>query len=100
MSMMLPEKFPAKDGFIWATGILEMLAAIGLLLPTTAKITGITLFVFFVLILPANVYASYKRVNYEKADYSGSGPGYLWFRIPFQILLITLTYFFVIKRYR
>ena len=97
---MLPEQLPGKYGLIWATGLLEILAAIGLLLPTTVKTTGIMLCIFFLSILPANIYACYKRVNYEKADYSGNGLTYLWFRIPFQVLLITLTYFFVIKPYR
>src|SRR5215471_499751 len=100
MSMMLPEKFPAKYGFIWATGFLEIFAAIGLLFPRTSRTTGIMLCVFFISILPANIYACYKRVNYERADYTGNGPEYLWFRIPFQILLIALTYFFVIIPYR
>ncbi len=97
MSMMLPDFFPAKRTVILATGLVEILAAIGILIPSTARLTGILLIVFFLLILPSNIYASMRRLDYEKADYSGKGPSYLWFRIPFQALLIAWVYFFVIK---
>ncbi len=97
MVMMLPPNMPAKKAIIWITGIIEILAAIGILISSTAKLTGISLIIFFILILPSNIYAATKRVNYEKSDYTGKGPGYLWFRVPFQLLLIGWVYYFVIK---
>lgn len=97
MMMMLPQRMPAKKEIIWITGIIEILFAIGILISPTAQLTGILLIVFFVTILPSNISAAVRHVNYEKADYTGKGPEYLWFRVPFQLLLIGWIYFFVIR---
>ncbi|HEY0273698.1 MAG TPA: hypothetical protein VGC22_10975 [Chitinophaga sp.] len=92
MALMLPPFVPAKKFFVYATGLLEILAAIGLLIPALRTVTAICLLVFFVLILPANIYAGIKRVNIEKATYDGPGPAYLWFRVPLQLLLMAWVY--------
>ncbi len=97
MTLMLPEFIPFKKEVIYTTGLLEVLAAIGLFVPQVSRITGILLFVFFLLILPTNIRANLKHLNYETATFDGLGPNYLWFRIPFQILLIAWTYYFVIR---
>jgi uncharacterized membrane protein len=97
MEMMLPPFIPAKKQIVLATGVIEILAAIGLLVSSTIKTTGILLIIFFVLILPANIYAAIKKVNLEKADYNGSGQNYLWFRIPEQLFFIAWVFFFAIR---
>jgi uncharacterized membrane protein len=97
MAMMLPSSIPAKKQIVLATGVIEILAAIGLLVLSTIKITGILLIAFFVLILPANIYAALKNINLEKADNSGNGINYLWFRIPEQVFFIAWVYFFAIR---
>jgi uncharacterized membrane protein len=99
MTMMLPKRMPAKKVVIWITGIFEILAAAGILISSAAWLTGVLLIIFFVLILPSNIAAAIRHVNYEKADYSGKGVEYLWFRVPFQLLLIGWVYFFVIRPY-
>ena len=96
MAMMLPAGVPAKKQIVWATGVIEILAAIGLLISTTIQLTGILLIVFFLMILPANIYATMKNVNLEKADYTGNGMNYLWFRISEQIFFIAWVYFFTV----
>ena len=97
MAMMLPSFIPVKKQIVLATGIIEILAAIGLLVPSTIKITGILLIIFFVMILPANIYAAIKKVDLEKANYTGTGINYLWFRIPEQLLFIFWVYLFALK---
>ncbi|GAA4793937.1 hypothetical protein GCM10023231_22890 [Olivibacter ginsenosidimutans] len=97
MSMMLPDFIPFRIELIYLTGIIEIVAAVGVFIPSLRITTGILLMVFFVLVLPANIYAAIKQLNYETATFDGKGISYLWFRIPFQILLILWTYFFVIK---
>ena len=97
MVMMLPPSMPVKKQIVLATGGIEILAAIGLLVLSTIKITGILLIAFFVLILPANIYAALKNINLEKADNSGNGINYLWFRIPEQVFFIAWVYFFAIR---
>jgi len=94
MTMMLPPSFPAKYFWVYGTGIIELAAAAGLLIPSLRHITAILLIIFFILILPANIYAAVRRVDYQKATYNGPGTNYLWFRIPMQALLILWVYFF------
>ncbi len=97
MVMMMPSFIPAKKFFVIATGFIEILAATGLLVPSTIRVTGWLLVAFFILILPANIFAAIKHVDFEKADYSEKGTSYLWFRIPLQIFFIGWIYFLMLK---
>jgi len=97
MLLMLPDFIPLKKEMIYVTGLLEVMGAFGLFIPALSRLTGMLLIVFFLLILPTNIYASIKHLNYETATFDGKGPGYLWFRIPFQLLLIGWTYYFALR---
>lgn len=92
MSMMLPSFLPYKTNIIYLTGIFEILLAIGLLIPKFQIISGWLLIIFLILMLPANIYASLNKINYQKGTFDGNGLSYLWFRIPLQILFIIWTY--------
>ena len=92
MSMMIPQFIPFKESFVYLTGIFEVLLAIGLLIPKLKVLSGCTLIIFLLLMLPANIYASINNVNYQKGTFDGNGLTYLWFRIPLQILFIIWTY--------
>ncbi|RVU02724.1 hypothetical protein EOD41_01935 [Mucilaginibacter limnophilus] len=92
MMMMLPNIVPYKKALVYITGFIEIVAAIGLLAPGYEKITGWALIVFFILILPANIYAAVKNVNYQTGTYNGAGRNYLWFRVPLQVLFIAWTH--------
>jgi uncharacterized membrane protein len=96
MAMMLPAGLPFREASIYITGLIEILAAVGLMISGSRVMTGWLLILFFVLMLPANIYAAFKRVNYQKATHGGPGLGYLWFRVPLQILFILWTYYFAI----
>jgi uncharacterized membrane protein len=98
MSLMLPKFIPFKTETVYLTGILEVLAAIGILIPDFTIVTGWLLVVFFILILPANIWAAIKHVDYQKGTFDGNGLTYLWFRIPLQILFIVWIYLSAIKR--
>src|SRR5579872_128798 len=54
MVLMMPEMIPFKKELVWLTGLIEGLAAIGLLIPSTVKLTAWLLILFFILITPAN----------------------------------------------
>ena len=92
MSMMIPEFIPFKTTFVHLTGIFEILLAIALLIPKLRAVSGWTLIIFLLLMLPANVYAAIHQVNYQKGTFDGNGLSYLWFRIPLQVLFIVWTY--------
>jgi len=97
MSKMMPERVPFKKELVYITGFIEIAAAIGLLIPSLQKLTGWLLILFFLLILPANINAALKRVDYEKGTYEGPGINYLWFRVPLQLLFIAWVYYFALK---
>jgi uncharacterized membrane protein len=97
MALMLPASFPWKVPTIIITGIIELLAAIGILIPLTSRLTGILLIIFFIVILPSNIYAAFRNVNIETASFDGNGTTYLWFRIPLQLFFIGWTYIMVLK---
>jgi uncharacterized membrane protein len=65
---------------VYLTGVVEILVAISLLI------------CLFILLLPANIYAAIKNVDYQTATYNGPGLSYLWFRVPLQILFIVWAY--------
>jgi len=98
MMMMLPDPIPFKKEIVYVTGLIEIMAAIGLLIPSWRYLTSVLLIIFFVLILPANVYAAIKKVNYQRGSYDGDNINYLWFRIPLQILFIGWVWYFGIYR--
>jgi len=94
MAQMLPPSVPMRMEIIYATGVLEILGGIGLLLPKIRRIAAWALAAFLIGVLPANIYSAFAHV-----DFGGhaSGPVYLLLRIPFQIFLIAWTYYFGIK---
>jgi uncharacterized membrane protein len=97
MAMMLPDFIPYKIEIIYLTGIIEIAAAIGLFIPNFRILTGWLLIAFFIMILPANIYAAIKQIDIQKGTFDGNGLNYLWFRIPLQLLFIVWTYFSAIK---
>jgi uncharacterized membrane protein len=99
MAMMLPGALPLRLAIpvIYITGLIEAAAAVGLLFHRSQASTGILLIVFFILILPANIYAAVRRVDFQKGTLDGPGVGYLWFRVPLQVLFICWTYFSAVR---
>lgn len=103
MALMLPEFIPCKTEIIYATGVLEIFGAVGILIPKYQRKTGWILIVFFILIVPANIYAASKGVNMKAATYEGNDIGYLWYRIPLQIVFILWVYFsciYTLRKYK
>ncbi|MEI9912084.1 MAG: hypothetical protein WDO71_21995 [Bacteroidota bacterium] len=92
MAMMVPDFIPFKIEMVYLTGIIEIVAAIGLLIPGLRVLTAWLLILFFLLLLPSNIIAAIKQIDIEKGTLNGSGLNYLWFRIPLQILFIVWTY--------
>lgn len=97
MVMMIPDFFPMKKALVELTGILEILLGIGILIPNTKIYCGWILIVFLLLMLPANINAALKNIDFQNATSQGKGISYLWFRIPLQLLFIVWTYLSCIK---
>ncbi|ANH83721.1 hypothetical protein A8C56_05630 [Niabella ginsenosidivorans] len=96
MALMLPKAIPGRILLILLTGILEIAAAAGLLFTQTCILTGWMLICFFLVILPANIYAAVSREGGARTTFTGQGVKYLWFRIPLQLFFIIWTYVFAV----
>jgi uncharacterized membrane protein len=59
---MIPPRFPRPDLLVSITGVLEILGAIGLLNPTIAPFAGLSLSLFLLAVVPANVHAARERL--------------------------------------
>jgi len=53
---MIPPVFPRPDLLVTLTGLLEMLGAVGLLIPATARAAATCLALLLIAMFPANVY--------------------------------------------
>lgn len=95
MAMMIPDFIPGKMFWVYFTGILEIVAGIGLLIHKTRELTAVLLIAFLVTVFFANINSSKKNVNLFKADFSGPGMDYLYReRLPMQLILLVWTWFF------
>lgn len=95
MAMMIPDFIPGKMFWVYFTGLLEIAAGIGLMIPSIRETTAILLIIFYVLVFIANINSSRKNINIFKADYTGPGMNYLYReRVPMQLILIAWTWYF------
>ncbi len=88
MAAMVPNLFPRKTDIVIFTGVMEIIFAIGLLLPNYNRLAGFLIIAFFLLILPSNIKAAIENINYQTGTLDGPGINYLWFRIPLQAFFI------------
>lgn len=97
MTLMIPTFIPFKTEIIYSTGLFEIILGICILIPRLRVLSAWILIIFFILILPANIYAAIKHVDYQNANFDGNGLMYLWFRIPLQFIFIIWTCLSAIK---
>jgi uncharacterized membrane protein len=82
---MVPPWVPSPRRIVMWTGILEILGAVGILIPETRFVAGICLIAFLVAVFPANIHAAKTG-----ATVAGRAPTSLWVRTPLQAFLIIL----------
>ena len=80
---MVPPAFPRPDLLVTLTGILELLGAVGLLIPATAPAAALCLAILLVAIFPANVHAAREQLRI-----AGQRVPPLAIRLPMQLLFI------------
>ncbi|MFP1624410.1 hypothetical protein ACLB9X_04185 [Streptomyces sp. 5K101] len=80
---MVPPFVPFPRLAVYATGVLELLGAAGLVREATRPAAGLGLAVLFVLMLPANIHAAVAQI-----PFNGEPATPLWFRIPEQVVFI------------
>ena len=88
---MVPPQLPFPAALVTLTGVAELLGAMGLLLPSTARWAAIGLAVLLVLMLPANVHAA--RAGLSVA---GRPATPLVLRLPIQLVWIGLLWWIAV----
>ncbi|WP_273833017.1 DoxX family protein [Guptibacillus sedimenti] len=83
---MIPEWVPFRLGMIYVTGIMEIVLAILLLIPSTRKQARFWTAVYLVVIFPANIYAAIAGIPAPGQEEANEL--LLWIRLLFQPLLI------------
>jgi uncharacterized membrane protein len=82
---MVPPRLPYPRQIVFVTGILEILGALGLLLPATRVAASFCLAALLIAQFPANVHAARKHIPLR-----GKSPTPLWVRLPMQLIWIAL----------
>ncbi len=85
MIAMVPPAISHPELIITFTGICEILGAIGLLMPRVRRVAALSLIVFLLAVLPANIHAAQSGVTFRGAPATPLVP-----RIALQALYIVL----------
>jgi uncharacterized membrane protein len=80
---MVPPAFPRPDLLVTGTGILEILGAVGLLIPSASHYAALALFLLLIAVFPANVHAARRRLTI-----AGRAVPALWPRTLLQIVFL------------
>jgi uncharacterized membrane protein len=81
---MVPDSLPAPALLVSATGVLELLGAIGLLVPQAASAAAYGLIALLVAMFPANIHAAR-----EGLVIAGRRATPLFWRLPLQLFWIS-----------
>jgi len=82
---MVPPSFPNPRALVFATGVLEIAGAIGLLLPPTRRLAAWGLALMLIALFPANVSAARRGLTLR-----GKPATPLAIRLPIQILFLAV----------
>ena len=80
---IVPSGLPAPTGLVYASGAVELMCAVGLVVPRTRRLAGWATAALFVLVFPANVQMAVSSGG-RSARYQAG----VWGRLPVQIPLI------------
>ncbi|PSN10584.1 hypothetical protein C7271_25815 [filamentous cyanobacterium CCP5] len=88
---IVPGFLPAPAALVYISGAIEVLLALGLLLPSTRRLSAWGLVLLFIAVYPANLNMAINHIQISGI------PDAWWFqaiRLPFQFVLIAWAYWF------
>jgi uncharacterized membrane protein len=83
LAKMIPSIFPYPKQIIFVTGLLEILGAIGIILPAVKNLAGVCLIILLIAMFSANFNAAKSKIPLR-----GKPPTPLWLRLPLQLVFI------------
>lgn len=84
---IVPPLLPFPYAIVWITGVMEIVFAIGLLIPKYRAWAGLALAPFLLAVLPANIYMALEGIQFGETQ---ATTPQLWFRVFLQFPLIAL----------
>ncbi len=94
LGLLMPFWVPGRHLLVYASGVVELLLAVGLALRRTRRWAGWAVIAMLLLLLPVNVWAAWNRVPVGGHEW---GPPYLLLRVPFQALLAGWAWWFAAR---
>ena len=85
----LPASLPLRREAVYLSGVVEVLGAVGLLLPRLRRLAGLGIILFLLVVFPANVNVAVHNLQIPGFP---SAPIVQWIRLPLQFVLIGLTW--------
>ncbi|MGG6242021.1 DoxX family protein [Nodosilinea sp. AN01ver1] len=88
---IVPGFLPAPAALVYISGVIEILLALGLLLPSTRRFSAWGLVLLFIAVYPANLNMAINHIQISGI------PDTWWFhaiRLPFQFVLIAWAYWY------
>lgn len=89
----MPSYLPFHELLVYASGVLEIVLAILLLIPKTSKNAAIGIVLLFIAIFPANI-----NMYLNHADFPDMSETALLVRLPIQLVLIAWAYMYTRKK--
>jgi uncharacterized membrane protein len=86
---IMPPYVPAHRELVYASGVAEIVGALGTMHPRTRRPAGLFLIATLVAVFPANVHMALNADDFR--DVPG-GAAALWARLPFQALFVFLVW--------
>jgi uncharacterized membrane protein len=88
---IMPPALPWHRFLVDASGVLEVLGGLGVLLPATRRLAGWGLIALLIAVFPANLYSAESHAAIPTLR--AVPPVLLWVRLPFQAVFIAWAYY-------
>ena len=82
---IVPSVLPHPLALVYGSGVIEILAGIGLLIPRVRHAAAWVLVVLFIAIFPANLNQAIHNIPVSAMPHD---PPLIWLRLPFQVCLV------------
>jgi len=86
---IIPSFIPAPLEVVYASGVIEILGAIGLLIPKYKRKAAFGLILLLIAVFPANIYMAIENIQLGGIL---NNQFLQWVRLPFQFVLMWLLY--------
>ncbi|RYD20735.1 MAG: DoxX family membrane protein [Verrucomicrobiaceae bacterium] len=92
---MMPDYLPWHLGLIYVSGVAEVAGGIGICIPKWRRAAGWGLIALLIAIFPANLHMALNDIPLNGKHLL---PWVLWFRLPFQLVMIAWVYWSVLLK--